>query len=90
MEVSIAMSLKVIATAADAGVAHDRTTTAGLERGVYYTIPRAGAGTRIECMVGSELVAHLVGNIVDGKGVSDGAGEPGDAPCFEAGLSHTL
>ena len=81
VEVVVAERLEVVVPA-DPGVRHDRRAAAGLHRRGAVAVARARSTRRAERVVRPELVAHLVGDVVDVEGVADGVREP----CLGAGL----
>ena len=70
-EVPIAVRLLVVRQA-DAGIGHDRLAAARLDGGRTVSVA-AGAVelVAVERVVARELVAHLVGDVVDGEEVAD-------------------
>ena len=76
VEVRIGMRLQVVG-AADAGVGHDRRAAARFVGGVAGAVAAAaGAGLRVERVVAAELVAHLVGDVVDVEAIAVGLPRP--------------
>ena len=73
------MRLEVV-LAADARVGHHRRAGAGLDRGAAVAVAATAVGQgAVEGVVAAELVAHLVGDVVDGEEVALRLGQPGAA-----------